>query len=66
MSFLKRLFIEKCPTCNKVLETNKSNILKTVIIKSCPDNHYQKEFHPALETYIESNLVSKIFNKRGR
>jgi len=58
MSFLKRLFSDKCPTCNKVLNTNKSNFLKARVIKTCPENHYQKEFHPALETYIESDKVS--------
>lgn len=55
MHFLKRLFVEHCPKCHKVLETQHSNILKSVVIKSCPDNHYKKEFHPAFETYIESN-----------
>ncbi|MFB5285424.1 MULTISPECIES: hypothetical protein [Peribacillus] len=58
MNLLKRLFTDKCPTCHKVLDTNKSNLLKTVVIKSCPENHYQKEFHPALETVIESYKVS--------
>lgn len=55
MLFLKKLFIEHCPKCNKVLETQNSNIIKAVVIKSCPNQHYQKEFHPALETYIESH-----------
>jgi hypothetical protein len=55
MSILKKLFIEHCPICNKVLETKNSNFLKAIVIKSCPDGHYQKEFHPAFETYIESN-----------
>ena len=58
MSFFKNLFIERCPKCNKVLETKQSNIFKSVIVKSCPEGHFQKEFHPALETYIESNKVS--------
>jgi hypothetical protein len=55
MSIFKKLFTEHCPICNKILETQKSNILKAIVIKSCPDNHYQKEFHPAIEAYIESN-----------
>jgi hypothetical protein len=55
MGFFKHLFAEHCPKCNKVLETQHSNTLSGVIIKSCPEQHYQKEFHPALETYIESN-----------
>jgi hypothetical protein len=55
MNILKRLFVEQCPRCNKILETHNSNTLKAIVIKSCPDGHYQKEFHPAFETYIESN-----------
>ncbi|MEO2076091.1 MAG: hypothetical protein ABGX20_12050 [Bacillus sp. (in: firmicutes)] len=58
MRFLKNLFVEHCPKCNKVLETHHSNTLKSIIIKSCPEQHYQKEFHPALETYIETHKVS--------
>ncbi|WP_176541281.1 hypothetical protein [Bacillus sp. AFS076308] len=58
MRLFKNLFIEHCPKCNKVLETKNSKILKSIVIKSCPELHYQKEFHPAFETYIESNKVS--------
>jgi len=58
MTFFKRFLNEKCPTCNKDLETNKSNIYKSVVVKSCPENHFQKEYHPALESYIETNKVS--------
>lgn len=58
MRFLKNLFTEHCPTCHHVLETQHSNSLKAIVVKSCPNNHYQKEFHPALETYIESHRVS--------
>ena len=58
MKFLKRPFIDTCPTCNKVLDTNKSDFIKAIVVKTCPDNHYRKEFHPALETYIESYKVS--------
>lgn len=58
MAFLKKLFIERCPTCNKILETHQSKSLKAVVIKSCPNQHYQKEFHPAFETYIETYKVS--------
>lgn len=54
MGIFKSLFIEHCPECNKVLETRHSNFFKAVVIKSCPGCHYQKEFHPAFETYIES------------
>ncbi|MDR6123339.1 hypothetical protein QFZ87_002936 [Bacillus sp. SLBN-46] len=57
MRFLKNLFVELCPKCNKVLETHRSNTLKAIVIKSCPDQHYQKEFHPAFETYIESDRI---------
>ena len=58
MKLLKRLFIDSCPTCNKVLDTNKSKFSNSIVVKTCPDNHYQKEFHPALETYIESDKAS--------
>lgn len=58
MQLFKELFLERCPKCKKVLETHHSRPLKAVVIKSCPDNHYQKEFHPAFETYIEKNKVS--------
>lgn len=58
MSFFKNLFVERCPKCNQVLETHRSNTLKHIVIKSCPNQHYQKEFHPAFETYIESDKFS--------
>ncbi|MGJ7922569.1 hypothetical protein [Neobacillus sp. LXY-4] len=58
MRIFNRLFGEKCPKCQKTLETNNSNPLYGIIIKACPDNHFKKEFHPALETYIESRKVS--------
>jgi hypothetical protein len=53
MNLLKHLFADKCPTCKKVLDTTKSNFFKAIVVKTCPDQHYEKEFHPALETYIE-------------
>jgi hypothetical protein len=56
MFFLKNLFIERCPSCKKILETYRSDFYKSVVIKSCPKKHYQKEFHPALEMYIESKI----------
>lgn len=58
MKFLKLLLNERCPKCNKVLDTAKSNILCATVIKHCPDNHFQKEYHPALETFIEMGKVS--------
>jgi hypothetical protein len=58
MHILKKLFVEHCPICDKQLETYNSNTLKSIVIKSCPDGHYQKEFHPAFEAYIESNTSS--------
>ncbi|MBU8918701.1 MULTISPECIES: hypothetical protein [Neobacillus] len=58
MRFFKNLFVEHCPKCNKELETHKSNLLSSVVVKSCPEQHYQKEYHPAFETYIESDTVS--------
>jgi phage FluMu protein Com len=54
MSILNHLFVEKCPTCKENLAVNKTNPLSTQVIKSCPNGHYEKEFHPALESYIET------------
>lgn len=54
------LFIENCPRCRKALEVKDHPSSKTIVIKACPTGHYEKEFHPALETYIERNsLVPK-------
>lgn len=58
MKLLKHLFMDTCPICKKDLDTNRSDFLKAIVVKTCPDNHYRKEFHPALETYIESYKVS--------
>lgn len=55
MKFLTGLFLEKCPNCEKVLITNQSNSLLSHVVKACPQEHYTKEFHPALETYVEYN-----------
>ncbi|MGV2939107.1 hypothetical protein AB5I83_05910 [Mesobacillus sp. LC4] len=52
------LFAEKCPRCKKTLEVKEHPSSKTIIIKACTTGHYEKEFHPALETYIERNKVS--------
>ena len=57
MSLLKHLFSEKCPHCHQTLETSKSKAFKGIIIKSCPEQHFQKEYHPALETYVEQRRV---------
>ncbi|WP_039075760.1 MULTISPECIES: hypothetical protein [Bacillus] len=59
MKVLTFLFSERCPTCNKKLKTTKSNALQSIIIKACPNHHYQKECHPALETFIECGQVAK-------
>lgn len=58
MNFLKTFFNEYCPKCNRVLDTHHSKVLKGIVIKSCPEKHFQKEFHPALETYIESDKAT--------
>jgi hypothetical protein len=52
------LFVEKCPLCKAGLEVKDHPSSKTIIIKACPSGHYEKEFHPALETYIERTKVS--------
>ncbi|MGE6631867.1 hypothetical protein [Bacillus sp. NPDC077027] len=51
------LFAERCPKCEKTLDVTRSNALQGKIIKTCPNRHYQKEYHPALETYIEQDEV---------
>lgn len=58
MSLFKTFFNEKCPKCGRSLDTKANPESKSIIVKMCPNMHYQKEFHPALETYIESNKVS--------
>ncbi|WP_202406215.1 hypothetical protein [Pontibacillus yanchengensis] len=52
MSVLKSLFIEACPTCEKTLVSNKSDFATAKVVKSCPNNHYEKEYHPSLEGYV--------------
>ncbi|WP_181833155.1 hypothetical protein [Bacillus taeanensis] len=54
MKFLKKFLTEQCPTCKKTLVTPKVSSFCGGIVKSCPDGHYKKEYHPALETYIET------------
>ncbi|WP_449622624.1 hypothetical protein [Robertmurraya sp. Marseille-Q9965] len=53
MKFIKNLFMDKCPHCNKVLINSTSSMLNPIVIKSCPDGHYEKEYHSALESVIE-------------
>ena len=52
------LFKEKCPQCGAILKVKKLHESKTIIVKVCPSAHYEKEFHPALETYIETYRIS--------
>ncbi|WHX38475.1 hypothetical protein QNH36_12215 [Mesobacillus sp. AQ2] len=52
------LFKEKCPRCDATLKVKKQLESKTIIVKVCPSAHYEKEFHPALETYIETYRIS--------
>jgi hypothetical protein len=53
MSFFS-LFKDVCPNCKQTLKHDKSHILFGRIIKHCPDGHYEKEYHPAYETYVET------------
>ncbi|RFU69283.1 hypothetical protein D0469_10095 [Peribacillus saganii] len=55
LNILKYLFLDICPKCKKRLNTNKSNKILSLIVKSCPDEHFEKVYHPALETYVEIN-----------
>ncbi len=52
------LLTEKCPICQKKLKNKGQGFFNLKTIKQCPDRHYEKEFHPALETYIETYKVS--------
>ncbi len=52
------LFSERCPKCNKTLDTTKSNAFYGTIVISRPSHHYQKEFQRILETFIEHGQVS--------
>lgn len=53
MALLNKITQEKCPICNETLSNHKSNMLFSHIVKSCPNEHYEKEFISALEGYIE-------------
>jgi hypothetical protein len=54
MSLLKKLFADDCPVCHETLITNRTNLLLSHVKKSCPNGHFEKEFHPALETFVET------------
>lgn len=53
MGLIDKLTQERCPVCKAVLSAEKTNILWSHVIKSCPHGHYRKEFIPSLESYIE-------------
>lgn len=59
MKLFQSLFSERCPKCKKVLNTSKSNALQATTVKFCTELHYQKEFHPGLELFVESDHVSQ-------
>lgn len=54
MRFFKNLFKDKCPTCYEILQLKSGEVFFSKTIKSCPKGHYEREFHPALESYIET------------
>ncbi|MFB4163941.1 hypothetical protein ACE1TI_08880 [Alteribacillus sp. JSM 102045] len=54
MTLLRKLLHDYCPSCKQPLITKKSNVFSAEVIKTCPKGHYKKEFHPAIETYIET------------
>lgn len=51
------IFVLKRTGLNKTLDATKSNVFHGTIVKTCPSHHYQKEFHQALETFIEREQV---------
>lgn len=50
----KNLFTDKCPACKEPLTVNRTGSFTNRIVKFCPNGHYEKESHPALETCIET------------
>lgn len=54
MRIFKGLFADECPKCKETLVVNNTNHFLAKIIKSCPNGHYEKEYHPALESCIET------------
>lgn len=53
------LFNERCPRCGTILSSERSKLLLGHVVKQCPKCDYCKEFHPALEGYIESGVNPK-------
>ncbi|TLS52807.1 hypothetical protein FE782_09300 [Paenibacillus antri] len=57
LRLLDKFFHEHCPQCGSTLIVCKTPFFSSHIIKTCPNGDYTKEFHPALETYIETRNV---------
>lgn len=54
MLLLKKVFTDRCPVCQEALVADSTYLLLSHVKKSCPNGHFEKEFHPALETVIET------------
>ncbi|MCP8970201.1 hypothetical protein [Ectobacillus ponti] len=52
---LKRFSVSQdvCPVCKKALATEAHHFFSSHVTKQCPDGHYEKEQHPALEIPVE-------------
>ncbi|HET6872264.1 MAG TPA: hypothetical protein VFH42_04670 [Sporolactobacillaceae bacterium] len=53
MLLLKKMFTDRCPVCQEALVADSTHLLLSHVKKSCPNGHFEKELHPALETVIE-------------
>lgn len=56
MKLFKLLAQDKCPKCQKTLQSKSGAESKMIVTKFCLDGHYEKEFHPALETYVVTKV----------
>lgn len=56
MKLFKLLAHDKCPKCQKALQSKSGAESKTIVTKFCLEGHYEKEFHPALETYVVTKV----------
>lgn len=54
MTRFKKWFLDEYPICKETLMTDRTNLFLTHIKKSCPNGHFEKEFLPALESFVET------------
>lgn len=54
VKFLKWIIDEKCPHCKNKLDSSKTFSFVGKISKYCSSCSYRKEFHPGLQTVVET------------